>query len=267
MSSESPGEAPERARPYVRYSAKLARVICQRLAAGETVRAICAEPGLPSRATVHRWVRESAAFARIYTRAKAFGCRVADGRGATYCPVAAHEIAVRVSEGEPLSDIAEDPSMPSLGTIFHWRRSFPDFADALNLAREAFAERMTDLGWKMAMEATPETAHLTRVRLAQLRWTTAIKSPRTHGRLKSTEPEDPPKVTKVLFRHFKVEKHPETGQVRVVGYTPDPATMTPVRDSEGEWTDIPDPVAKMAEIDRLTAERLARQGLTLPGGG
>jgi hypothetical protein len=186
----APGEA--RQRPYIQYTAQLARRICIRVAAGETLKAICEDADMPARATVTRWARESARFAAIYNRAKAFGARHADvGHTSTYCALAAHEIAVRVSEGETLSDIAADPAMPSMGTIFYWKKSVPEFADALLLAREAHAERLADLGWKMALAATPQTAHLTRV---------------------------------------------ETGQHRVVTYTPDSETLLPVRDREGPWT-------------------------------
>jgi len=244
------------ARPYVQFSARLARAICLRVAAGETQRAICADPAMPSQATLTRWARDRPAFAKIFARAKAFGNRTALGRPSTYCPAVAHEIVTRVSEGETLTAIGTDPAMPSMGTIFYWRKANADFAEALRLAREAVAERFSDLGWQMAMEATPETAHLTRVRLGQLRWNAAILSPRTHGRQKPAQPLEPPEVHTFLFRHFKLETHPETGQLRVVSYIPDPDRMQPMRDREGPWTDPVDPVAKMAAIDALSAQRL-----------
>jgi hypothetical protein len=53
-------------------------------------------------------------------------------------------------------------------------------------------------------------------------------------------------MTTVLLRHFKLEVHPETGQHRVVGYTPDPDTMLPVRTSEGAWADPIDTVKTAA---------------------
>jgi hypothetical protein len=250
---------PEGVRGYVQFSAKVARAICVRVAAGETQAAICADPAMPSRHTLHRWARERPAFAKIFARARALGNRTSTGQSSTYCPVVAHEIAVRLSEGESLTAIAQDPAMPSIGSMFYWRKAHPEFTEALRLAREALAERFSDLGWQMAQEATPETAYLTRVRLGQLRWTAAILSPRTHGRQKASEPPEPAQVRTLLFRHFDIETHPETGQRRVVGYRPDPDTMLPARDSEGPWTDPPDPVAKMAAIEELSARRKAAQ--------
>ena len=240
MTSDEAPERPEGVRGYVRFSARLARAICLRIAAGESQLAISADPAMPSRATLGRWARERPAFGRILTRAKALGNHAGKGRPSTFHPVVAHEIAARLSEGESLTAISRDPAMPSLGTIFYWRKSNPEFAESLRLAREAVAERFCDLGWQMAMEATPETAHLTRVRLAQLRWTAAILSPRTHGRLKASEPPEPREEMTVLLRTVKLETHPQTGQQRVVGYCPNPHTMRPMRDSEGPWKDPPE---------------------------
>jgi hypothetical protein len=250
---DSDGERPRGARGYVQFSAKVSREVCVRIAAGETQGAINADPAMPSRATIGRWARERPAFAKVLARAKALARREGVGPNSTWCPVVAHEIVARLAEGETLTAIAEDPAMPSMGTMFYWRNAKPEFAEAMRLAREAVAERFSDLGWRMAMEATPETAHLTRVRLAQLRWTAAVLGPRTHGRLKPTEPPEPPRVTTICFRHFRIEENAE-GQHRVVGFTPDPDTLLPARTSEGDWKDPVDPVAKAAGLRMLIEE-------------
>jgi hypothetical protein len=249
-------------RGYVRFSATVARAVCARVAAGESQVSICADPAMPGRNTLQRWAKQSPGFARIFARAKAMAVRKPVS-GFGFCPATAEEIVARVSEGEMLTSISTDPLMPSLRTIMRWRADHPEFAEALGLAREALAERFSDLGWKMALEATPETAYLTRVRLGQLRWTAAVLGPRTHGRLKPAEPPEPPKVTTYLFRHFKIEENAE-GQHRVVGFTPDPDTNLPVRTSEGEWKDPVDPVAKAAGIRMLIQRRQAREARVGP---
>lgn len=264
-SDTAPAEGEQAAppRPYVRFSARLARALCVRIAAGETQVAICGDPAMPSRATLGRWAREIPAFAKIFAHAKALGAR-GGGGNSTYCPVTAHEVVTRVAEGETLTSIAADPAMPSMGSLFYWRKAHPEFAEDLRIAREALAERFSDLGWRMAQEATPQTAHLTRVRLGQLRWSAAILSPRTHGKLKATEPPRPPEVTTLLFKHFDVETHPETGHRRVVGWCADPDTMRPVRTSEGPWTEPVDPIAKAAAIEEAAALRAVRLKHRLP---
>jgi hypothetical protein len=234
-----------------------------RIAAGESLKAICAEPGMPSTATLRRWAKTSGKFARIYNRARAAGSQWGHPND-TYCPVIAHEVVVRVSEGETLTSIAADPAMPSMGSLFYWRKSHPEFAEDLRTAREALAERFSDLGWQMAQEATPETAHLTRVRLGQLRWNAAILSPRTHARLRPAEPPKEREVQGICFQHFEIETHPETGQRRVVAYHADPDTMLPVLDRYGPWKDPVDPIAKAAGIEEMATRRAMQLKHNLP---
>jgi hypothetical protein len=242
--------APTRA--YVRFSSSVAREVCRRVAAGESQSAICADPTMPSRNSLASWARESSEFAKVFAQAKAMAKRKpVSGQG--FCPATAAEVVARVSEGEMLSTITADPLMPSLRTLFRWKADHSDFADDLHLAREALAERLADLGWTMALEATQETAYLTHVRLGQLRWTASVLGPRTHGKLKPTALPEPPTVSAVLFRHFSIEENAQ-GQRRVVSYSPDPDTNLPVRESEGAWADPIDPVAK-AEGIRLLSQQ------------
>ena len=210
---------------------------------------------MPCALTLYRWSKTLPRFARVYARARALGAEATRGRS-TFCPVKANEIVARIAEGEMLSSITADAHLPCLSTIRRWARDHREFGEEMRLAREVLAERFSDLGWKMAMEATPETAYLTQVRLAQLRWTAAVLGPRTHARLKPADAPKPVEVDTYLFRHFKMETHPETGQHRVVGYTPDPETMKPVRSSEGEWTTPVGPVAQLSEAEAAARKRL-----------
>jgi hypothetical protein len=52
---------PKRGRPPG-YSAEIADTICNRLAGGESLRAICADAGMPDRATVSRWLARDEEF-------------------------------------------------------------------------------------------------------------------------------------------------------------------------------------------------------------
>jgi hypothetical protein len=52
------------------YSPKLADRICQRLANGESLRAICADPNMPDKATVLRWADRNPEFRGRYARAR-----------------------------------------------------------------------------------------------------------------------------------------------------------------------------------------------------
>jgi hypothetical protein len=52
------------------YSQDLADAICERIADGESLRAICADEGMPGRTTVWRWLEASEAFRNQYARAR-----------------------------------------------------------------------------------------------------------------------------------------------------------------------------------------------------
>jgi hypothetical protein len=52
------------------YSTEIAETICDRLADGESLRAICADPAMPARATVFRWLARNKEFRRWYAIAR-----------------------------------------------------------------------------------------------------------------------------------------------------------------------------------------------------
>ena len=66
----------KRGRPS-RYSQELADAICERLAEGESLRAICRDEGMPPEPTVRGWVIDDAqGFAAQYARARDIGLDV-----------------------------------------------------------------------------------------------------------------------------------------------------------------------------------------------
>ncbi len=52
------------------YSTEIAETICDRLVNGESLRAICADPRMPAKATVCRWLARHKEFRRSYTIAR-----------------------------------------------------------------------------------------------------------------------------------------------------------------------------------------------------
>lgn len=56
-------------RPSI-YSAELAASICERIALGESLRAICRDEGMPDQLTVHRWLSQDESFVSKYARAR-----------------------------------------------------------------------------------------------------------------------------------------------------------------------------------------------------
>jgi transposase-like protein len=152
----------------------------------------------------------------------------------TYAPEIAEEIFRRLCEGRSIVEICRDPAMPCAMTVYNWRQKHPEFAELVRLGREVQAELFFDLGWEMAKAATPETAYLTHVRLGHLRWMVGSMAPRIY-RIRQVEPEAPPKRQDVLFRHFKVEVDPETGERRVASYVANPETGEVERQDAPGW--------------------------------
>lgn len=66
--SESPGPG----RPSL-YTPELAALICERLAAGETLRAICRDEGMPAHPTILGWTKTNQEFSDQYARAREQG--------------------------------------------------------------------------------------------------------------------------------------------------------------------------------------------------
>ncbi len=52
------------------YTPEMGAVICERVAAGESLRAVCRDPDLPDRATVHRWTMNNPEFRTQYAEVR-----------------------------------------------------------------------------------------------------------------------------------------------------------------------------------------------------
>lgn len=52
------------------YTEDMADTICERLADGESLRAICSDPDMPARSSVLKWLRDHAEFSAQYARAR-----------------------------------------------------------------------------------------------------------------------------------------------------------------------------------------------------
>ena len=52
------------------YNVEIAEKVCERLLNGESLRAICADPAMPARATVFRWLASNQEFRRSYALAR-----------------------------------------------------------------------------------------------------------------------------------------------------------------------------------------------------
>jgi len=219
----------------VRWSGRLMDRLLARVAAGELLYVVLREAGMPTPQSVGRWARDRPAFGAALAQARAACGRARKGGGVDrFCEGIAEEVFERVCEGESLTKIGADPTMPCMSTLFRWRRLRPEFDREVALGMRIRAERMCDDGLEMAAEATPETAYLAHVKLTHLRWTAGVMAPRVF-RPRPVEPEAPQEVRTVLYRHFKIEEDEETGKRQVVAYCPNPITGQVEREDTPGW--------------------------------
>ena len=233
-----------RTRGTVRYSPKVAAAICARVAAGELLYQVLREKGMPTPQSVGRWRKERTDFGAALAAARTACGRTRQGGGVwTYCEGTAQEVFERLCDGESLTAIGADPTMPCLSTLFYWRNRIAGFEDLVQLGMRVRAERFCDDGWAMAEAATTETAYLTQVRLAHLRWMAGVMAPRTFRPKLVDPPEGPKPQLRWLMRRFEVEDDPETGKQKVVSYCPNPDTGEVEREDMPGWRQAPDSVA------------------------
>lgn len=113
--------------------------IARRVAAGETLTAVCAEAGMPNRASVGRWARKDLSFADALAEAQRRGTW---RRQQGFDEAKARALLARLAAGEQLLSICRDPAMPSRQRLSYWRATQGEFgAEVLRLINVHKAER------------------------------------------------------------------------------------------------------------------------------
>jgi hypothetical protein len=168
--------------------AATAREILRRTAEGESLRSICRDAHMPAEASVVcKWARQRPGFAAALLEARQAAGGPFTGGRSSYCEATARAIVDRIAAGEALTRVCLDPDMPVAATVYKWRAEHEDFGHALAVAYELRAEGFFERGWELAEAATPQTAYLTHVRLAQLRWHVSKLAPKKYGAIKPVE--------------------------------------------------------------------------------
>jgi len=106
------------ASPYDRPALKAE--IVARVAKGETVKAICSEPGMPCADSVQVWRRADASFREALADAQRRGDWL---RRLAFDEDRAEAFLARVRAGDRIRDLLDKPGMPSQRTYRHWRRT------------------------------------------------------------------------------------------------------------------------------------------------
>ena len=188
------------ARSPAPYDEALAQRVLDRIAGGEMLRDLWRDPNLPTRRDLRRWRHADPGFeARVRDAVN----RARGRRMTTYDETVGETIALRLIAGQSLRAICSDPAMPSLMTVYEWRKTQPAFAHTLVVARELQAQRLEDEGWEIAQAITPENARAADVQLRHLRWWVAKLSPKKYGAHKPHDPAaDRHRVMHVYVKRF-----------------------------------------------------------------
>jgi hypothetical protein len=237
------------------FTPALGAVVCARVAAGESLRALCRDPAMPHRTTVRNWANSDPGFAADLSdamRTKRFEQRRLDreiaaakaarpppvkgGSQSSYTEAKGEAICVRLANGESLIAIARDADMPCYGTVYNWLNRHPEFADAYVTARQVQADYLFDEAREVALAATPKTVWAERLRFDVIRWQTARMAPKKYCERV---------VVEAVVAERRAQADPEGGEVTIhhVDFqrAPDGKTIlvAPPRNAEEEqeWVD------------------------------
>lgn len=181
------------------YTPDRARAFVARIAAGEHLTAICAEPDMPGAPVIYKYLRRHDDFAQAYREARRVALRRADaeqaalrpaprpkdprkpGRHTKCTPRMVEAICERLAGGESLTELCADPAMPSMRSVSNWLVRDPAFRQAYMSARHIQADRIFDEVREVARAATPQTVAVARLTFDVLRWQAARLWPRRYG--------------------------------------------------------------------------------------
>jgi putative intracellular protease/amidase len=154
------------------YHPRLGKIIQARLREGETIAQVCADAGMPSAATLHRWRHVHPGFGRAYARMMAERGRFrqmmarlererwaewariehkigrrrtrtwVSGTKSTYERAWAQAFCARVAKGEAVYRICAAPGMPSCKAVYRWLKRQPEFVAMYVAAKAEAAHRL-----------------------------------------------------------------------------------------------------------------------------
>lgn len=194
------------------YGEVLASAVCEGLAEGASLSAVCRRPGLPSMTTVQRWLRARPDFAgRVAAARAASGGPHRGGRPSICSPELGEAICEATIAGHGLAEICAWPGFPCVSTFFKWLRRDEAFRDAYALAREIVGHLAYDEVGRVVRGLEPTTAQMARAKILGLQWLAERAAPWAYSaRAEAREP-----VT-VIQRHYQVLKEQADGSLKRV---------------------------------------------------
>ncbi|HEY0646770.1 hypothetical protein [Phenylobacterium sp.] len=133
-------DVPPLRRPSVHWSAVLAREIVERFEF-ESLREICASPGMPDRKSLHNWRRARPDFDAALEAVRQATRQPPTGRRSTYTDLVADDVVWAVFEAGSIHAACQGPDQPPGRTVRDWARIHPEFARSLGIAYEMAHDR------------------------------------------------------------------------------------------------------------------------------
>ena len=174
-------------RDYERRVVAMARV-CRRIEDGENLTEVCRDPTMPRRTTVMSWVGRYPEFRQQLEAAQAV-CPEQVRRYHAWSEKVASEFLARIEDGLGLREVCAEPDMPVHQTITRWLNQRTEFATRYRMAREAQADRLFDLAWRIACDADEHEVRSARLKIETLKWRIGRIVPRKYGPWKAVVPE------------------------------------------------------------------------------
>lgn len=125
-----------RLRKWAFYNEDVADEIIRRVAFGEFVADVEADPSLPSRPILARWRRLRPDFDKAIRVAKLSGRHHRRHNPRRLTGVLFDQILTRLTAGACLRDVAREPGMPCYSTLMYWQARNREFAKMVGWARE-----------------------------------------------------------------------------------------------------------------------------------
>lgn len=175
-------------REYARKVA-LTQAACGRVEAGESLAEVCRDPTMPQRSTLTSWLIANPELKDLMDAATARAAETFPPRRKCHrwTQALADEVLARVADGRGVYEVCAEPDMPAASTVMRWLAERPEFAAAYVQARLAQAERLFDLAWRIACDASEETVATARLKIQTLKWRVTRLSPRKYGRAAELE--------------------------------------------------------------------------------
>lgn len=228
------------------------RAVCRRVAGGETVDDICRDPLMPRPGTLYDWMRDDPALREMVDTARASAGLRGKRRGAArravhhYSDALAEAFLQRIEDGLGLVEACADPQMPTHTTVRRWLAEDEGFLRRYELARQVGADRLFDLAWRIACEATEADVRVAKLRIDTIKWRVRQIAPRRYGAPAQVIAAQAAAQTAQEERHFVI-------RVRKFSAGPDEQPFTDylyVRDGDG-WRQetLPPGVAVDGEME------------------